>query len=133
MGASAGGTNVTGVQQIEKGLLTAVSTAVNDFTTGSTRTLTVATVPANKKWILKNFYAVDASLVATIGFINAGEYINSIQIKHLSDSSTVAGVVYNYDQQIILNAGDNFRCKYSFSAYTSGTFNIVLSYVEIDV
>lgn len=128
MSFSAGGANVSGVQQTEKGTLKisvdsiAVPTVSNNSTT--------FTVPAGKKWVLKNTMHSSSSLVATVGDVQVRITIGADTTVLYSGSSSKAYQVL--PQQLLLTAGTIIELTTQLTAYTSGTLNHTILYLESD-
>lgn len=132
MGFNAGGTNVSGVQSIEPGVLKTVNVTATDYATGSYKTLNIGTVPAGKKWIVKGFFAGGASWVGTVAAISVGTTVDTVYFRPIQEQTTFNPCLFFFPQPYTLKAGDSITCKYNLSAFTSGTFNITASYQEVD-
>lgn len=129
MGASAGGSNVGGVQSVESGTYTHKRDNTTLSVVGGETNNVVVTVPAGETWVLKFLGIFNTSLVGTI----SSQYITLLVDSEAIDVATGAGssVLYTATQPITLKAGAQIRYTVTTSAWTSGQKKCITGYQKI--
>ena len=131
MGFNAGGVNVTGVESLEPGVLTA--TSVNTAFSVADGIYTSIVVPAGEKWIVKGSSVSSGTFAGTmtsIAFLIEADG-RQVAIDNVSGTSTT----YQYLTETILTLapGDRLRVKTSASVYTSGQLIINFLYQKVSI
>jgi len=133
MAFSAGGANVGGVQQTEQGTLitTEIDTA---FSVAGGENLTVDfTVPAGKRWIIKQCISSSASFVGTLSITQIRINTNGALYPVLNSGTTSPIISFFPYTQLILTAGQKIRFSFTTTAWTSGQIHCDIVYLESSV
>lgn len=130
MSFNAGGANVSGVQAIEQGkLIEAHQDTTFSVPAGETQSLDW-TVPAGKKWILKNFSESGISFVGTQSLAQCQIIPNGTGV--ILSSSSSSDIIFNPTLSLTLSEGQVIRARCSTSAWTSGQKRFFILYQELN-
>lgn len=128
MSFSAGGANVGGVLQSEQGVLKIDSANTNFSGIGTVNV--DQTVPAGKKWVIKNLSMGTAGFTGTITTVNIVVSIDGVGAFLYVKSGT--SWTENLPNNIVLSAGTIVRFQVTSSVYTSGQASCIILHQEID-
>lgn len=129
MGFSAGGTDVTGVQGIEQGVLTSQSVATTFSQAGGENKSFTITVPAGHIYNLKGLSLQTNTFVGTQTFVYGIVVPNSTASNYLTSGTT--GLTWVNSVNMYLNAGSTITLSITTTGWTSGQKACIFLYQDI--